>query len=126
MAAVPEEPGSGTNGKIRENLYKPKQPKGKKISQPRQKKQKAQHLLQLSSEAEQQEEGLYKLVKQDSLLRAKHAAKLRSTPGYGHLSEEEAGNMAEQMLRLVTLTFELLKDEQDQPCQENYYIGMAA
>lgn len=71
-------------------------------------------------------EGLYELVRQDVQLRQYHAAKLRSTAGYGHLSEEEAGDMAEQMLRLVTLTYEMLKDGQDRPCQDNYYTGMAA
>ncbi|GAB3534941.1 hypothetical protein GCM10027443_22940 [Pontibacter brevis] len=52
---------------------------------------------------EQHEGSLYALVRQDQLLMAYHTARLRSTPGYGHLSESEASDLAGQMLNLAAL-----------------------
>ncbi len=65
-----------------------------------------------------QEEGLYQQVIQDEQLRLYHVAKLLDTPGYTHLTQQEASDMVEQMLRLSTLLYEMLQDESNSQNQD--------
>ncbi|MCC9138914.1 hypothetical protein ACFSKU_14805 [Pontibacter silvestris] len=85
-------------------------------------KQKQQALQKHQEPAEKQlqalqEEGLYKQVKQDEQLRPYHVQKLLNTPGYGHLTEEKASDMVEQMLRFSCLLYELVMEEPKQQQQ---------
>ncbi|MCC9168124.1 hypothetical protein [Pontibacter harenae] len=91
------------------------------------KRQKAQQTLVNASnpgesqeQPSQQEEGLYQLVKEDDALQVYHTARLLDTPGYSHLSVEEAGEMVEQMLRLSTLMYEMLLDTGETPLKDHY------
>ncbi len=56
-------------------------------------------------------EGFYRHVREDGQLRERHIAALLSTPGYGHLSEEQAGETVDQMLRLTSLLYGVLRQE---------------
>ncbi|MBF9255012.1 hypothetical protein I2I11_17055 [Pontibacter sp. 172403-2] len=103
-------------------LTNQKQPLTKAQSQQKKTSQQAQQpatnnfrqeeYQQQTLQQQQQEEGLYQQVKQDEALGAYHTAKLLGTPGYTHLTAEEAGGMVEQMLRLTTLLYEMLLEEE--------------
>ena len=77
----------------------------------RQKQEKQQADRGTADHPRKEEEGLYGLVRQDEQFCAYHTARLLATPGHTGLTEAEAGDMVEQMLRLSCLVYEMLSGE---------------
>ncbi|MCC9138720.1 hypothetical protein ACFSKU_14580 [Pontibacter silvestris] len=113
-----------------QTLTNQKQPlteqQGQKRQQAKQQKVNNPEQGENQEQSPQQEEGLYRLVKQDEALRAYHTAKLLDTPGYSHLSVEEAGDVVEQMLRLSILMYEMLLEEGQTRMEEQNFIKKTA
>ncbi|PRY11906.1 hypothetical protein CLV24_10931 [Pontibacter ummariensis] len=87
------------------------QSRQEKNKEPRNETLKEQEKSQKSEPelGDQQDDGLYLLIKEDRQLRADHVVRLLSTTGYGHLPKDEAEGMVEQMIRLSCLMYEMLQ-----------------
>ncbi|MFB9864322.1 hypothetical protein [Rufibacter immobilis] len=88
----------------------------KQPAQGQKQRQNSERRYSLPGDIDNEGDGFYQAVREDGHLRAHHLAKLLSTPGYGHLSEEDGGEMVDQMLRLSTLLYGMLRQENPSTC----------